>query len=147
MLSNTCKYAIRAVIYLALNKKDEKKIGIKEISNKLDIPTPFLGKILQTLAKSKLLLSTKGPNGGFCLAHSAKEITLLNIIEIIDGLDLFNECLIGLRTCSANSHNDIQCPIHKKYLPISNKIYNLFESETIYDLANEIKGLDEKIAL
>ena len=62
MLSNTSKYAIRAVIYLALFAGKEKKIGIKQISTDLSIPTPFLGKILQTLAKHKLLSSTKGPH-------------------------------------------------------------------------------------
>lgn len=64
MLSNTCKYAIRSVIYLALNAQDGKKIGIKKISEDLEIPTPFLGKILQSLARQKLLSSTKGPHGG-----------------------------------------------------------------------------------
>jgi Rrf2 family protein len=146
MLSNTCKYAIRAVIYLALNG-NENKIGIKEISKELEIPTPFLGKILQQLAKNKMLSSTKGPNGGFLLAKPATDITLLNIIEIIDGLDLFNECLIGMRTCSANAHDDVQCPIHHKYLPISNKLYDLFNTETIEMLADEIKASGGKIGL
>jgi DNA-binding IscR family transcriptional regulator len=49
MLSNTCKYAIRALIYLGKNSADGTKIGIKKISNDLGIPTPFLGKILQIL--------------------------------------------------------------------------------------------------
>ncbi len=147
MLSNTCKYAIRAVIYLALNSKDGKKIGIKEISKELSIPTPFLGKILQLLAKNKMLLSTKGPNGGFTLARPAKEISLLNIIEIIDGLDLFEDCLIGLSSCSASAHSDVQCPTHHKYLPISKQLYDLFNTETIEILANEIKASDGKIGL
>jgi Rrf2 family protein len=146
MLSNTCKYAIRAVIYLALNGI-ENKIGIKEISKELDIPTPFLGKILQQLAKHKMLSSTKGPNGGFVLAKPATEITLLHIIEIIDGLDLFNDCLIGMRTCSASAHNDVQCPTHHKYLPISKQLYELFNTETIQVLADEIKASGGKIAL
>lgn len=147
MLSNTCKYGIRAVIYLALNNEDNKKIGIKEISSELNIPTPFLGKILQLLAKNKILNSTKGPHGGFSLAKPASEISLLNIIEIIDGLDLFNECLIGLSTCSASAHDDVQCPIHHKYVPISNQIYNLFTNETIEKLANEIKASNGRISL
>ncbi len=146
MLSNTCKYAIRAVIYLALNG-NEKKIGIKEISKELEIPTPFLGKILQQLAKNKMLSSTKGPNGGFLLAKPATEITLLNIIEIIDGLDLFNECLIGLSTCSANAHNDVQCPTHHKFLPISKQLYKLFNTETIQMLSDEINASEGKIGL
>ena len=147
MLSNTCKYGIRAVIYLALNDGENKKIGIKEISKELDIPTPFLGKILQSLAKSKMLTSIKGPNGGFGLAKPASEISLLNIIEIIDGLDLFNDCLIGLRTCSASAHNDVQCPIHKKYAPISKQIFELFSTETIENLANDIEASGGKIGL
>ncbi len=146
MLSNTCKYAIRAVIYLALNG-NEKKIGIREISQELEIPTPFLGKILQQLAKHKMLASTKGPNGGFSLAKFATEITLLNIIEIIDGTDLFDECLIGLSTCSANAHNDVQCPTHHKFLPISKQLYNLFNTETIQMLADEISASGGKIGL
>ncbi|MCB2197331.1 MAG: Rrf2 family transcriptional regulator [Bacteroidetes bacterium] len=147
MLSNTCKYAIRGVIYLALNSKDEKKIGLKEVSKELDIPSPFLGKILQILAKNKLLISTKGPNGGFALAKSPQEITLLNIIEIIDGLDLFNNCVIGLRSCSANAKPDLQCPIHYKYVPINKQIYDLFNNETIYNLAKEIEASEGKIGL
>jgi len=147
MLSNTCKYGIRAVIYLALNCDKENKIGIKEISEELNIPTPFLGKILQMLAKNKMLTSTKGPNGGFCLRRPAKEITLLNIIEIIDGLSLFEDCLIGLSSCSVNSHNDVQCPTHRKFLPISNQIYELFNTETVQALADEIKKSNGKIGL
>lgn len=147
MLSNTCKYGIRAVIYIALNDGEEKKIGLKEISSELDIPSPFLGKILQILAKNKLLNSTKGPNGGFSLRKPAKEITLLNIVEVIDGLDLFTDCLIGLRTCSANAYNDVQCPIHRKYEPISKQIYDLFDYETIESLAKEIKASNGKISL
>ncbi len=147
MLSNTCKYAIRAVIYLALYTQEEKKIGLKEIAKELDMPSPFLGKILQTLAKNKLLKSTKGPNGGFILAKPAEEISLLNIIEIIDGLDLFNNCLIGLRTCSANAHSDVQCPIHYKYLPINKQLIDLFQNETIYSLAKQIEASDGKIGL
>ena len=147
MLSNTCKYAIRAVIYLALNEEDKRKIGIREISEELKLPTPFLGKILQTLSKNKMLLSTKGPNGGFALARSANDISLLDIIGIIDGMDLFNECLIGLSTCSANSHTDIHCPIHDKFLPISAQLHNLFKNETIGKLAKEMKASGGKIGL
>ena len=64
MLSNTCKYALRALIYLAKFSKEEKMIGIKKISEDLNLSSPFLGKILQNLVKQKLLVSTKGPNGG-----------------------------------------------------------------------------------
>jgi Rrf2 family protein len=144
MLSNTSKYAIRAAIYLALNGRNGEKIGIRKISEDLKIPSPFLAKILQVLAKRKLLSSTKGPNGGFCLVKDLKKITLYEIVTIIDGNDIFHKCLISLRTC----HEDnIPCPVHQKYVPIREEIIKLFKEQTIEDLANDIKIMDQVIAL
>lgn len=147
ILSNTCKYAIRATIYLALNEGEEKKIGIKKISEDLEIPTPFLGKILQNLVKFKILSSTKGPHGGFGLAKSENEITLLEIIEVIDGLDLFEECLIGLRSCNEKGHDVVPCPMHKKFRPISRQLHQLFKDETIGNLKEEIENAKGQIGI
>jgi Rrf2 family protein len=144
MLSNTSKYAIRAVIYLALNGKGESKIGIKQISKDLEIPTPFLGKILQSLAKHKLLLSTKGPHGGFGLGKSAYDIRLMDIVEVIDGLDSFNMCVLGLKSCTNNEQN---CPVHRKYGTIREQLKDLFLTENIGDLADHIKESNHAVAL
>lgn len=140
MLSNTCKYAIRAVIYLAINKGDEKKIGIKEISKELDIPTPFLGKILQSLAKHKLLTSTKGPHGGFGFARPVEEITLFDIVEIIDGCDLFENCLIGMHRCNSNENDALRCPVHDQFSDIRSKLFDLFKTETIAKIVSKMDG-------
>jgi Rrf2 family protein len=134
MLSNTSKYAIRAVIYLALNADEDKKIGIKQISKDLNIPTPFLGKILQTLAKQKLLSSTKGPHGGFGLGKPANEISLIDIVDIIDGQDVFNNCLIRLEDCNEKE----PCSMHDKYIEIRKNLMTLFQKEKISELVDEI---------
>jgi Rrf2 family transcriptional regulator, iron-sulfur cluster assembly transcription factor len=136
MLSSTCKYAIRAVIYLALHGKQNSKIGIIKISKDLEIPTPFLGKILQSLAKHKLLSSTKGPRGGFCLGKDPYEISIMDIVEIIDGLDCFSMCLLGLKSCTSGGQS---CPIHSKYGIIREQIKELFLSENVGQLADHIK--------
>jgi Rrf2 family iron-sulfur cluster assembly transcriptional regulator len=137
MLSNTCKYAIRAVIYLAVNAGEENKIGIRMISKDLNIPTPFLGKILQTLAKHKLLSSTKGPHGGFGLGRKAEEIKLIDIVDIIDGQDVFRQCLIRLQECNEKE----PCPVHYKYSEIRENLLNLFRNQSIGNLVDEfIKG-------
>lgn len=141
MLSNTSKYAIRAVIYLAFHAGEEKKIGIKQISKELGIPTPFLGKILQTLAKHKLLSSTKGPHGGFGLGKVANDIALIEIVDIIDGQDIFNKCMIRLEDC--NEENP--CSAHKKYGEIRDNLMTLFQKEKISDFVDEIK--DGKISI
>lgn len=146
MLSNTSKYALRAVIYLALKENGIVKIGIKQISKELEIPTPFLGKILQSLAKHKLLVSTKGPHGGFGLAKNAHEITLMNIVEIIDGLDSFNMCVLGLHPCSDKEDNH-HCPIHQNYAAVREQLKNLFETENVGELADRIKENNSSLVL
>ena len=147
ILSNTCKYAIRACIYLALNGEDGKKIGIKKISDDLDIPTPFLGKILQNLVRHKILDSTKGPHGGFGLAKDPQDIALLDIIRIIDGMDIFNECLIGLKSCNEYGHDVIPCPIHDQFRPISQQLYDLFQNETIGSLKEKLEKAEGEIGI
>lgn len=137
MLSNTCKYGIRAVIYLALENSD-KKIGIKQIAEDLDIPSPFLSKILQMLAKNKILTSTKGPHGGFGLGKSADKIKLIDIVKVIDGMDFFETCLIGMKSCT-DPESSIKCPIHNQYDPIRQETRMLFENTTILKLAESIE--------
>ena len=139
ILSNTCKYGIRAVIYLAMNAGDERKIGIKKISQDLDIPTPFLGKILQTLAKHKVLSSAKGPKGGFGLGREPDKISLLDIVLIIDGEDVFNTCLININDCKMQNKNKAPCPIHKEFAPIRNQINALFKKKTIGSIIDGMK--------
>jgi Rrf2 family protein len=144
MLSNTSKYAVRAVIYLALNGTKDTKIGIKQISKDLEIPTPFLGKILQSLAKHKLLASTKGPHGGFSLGKNPYDISLMDIVEIIDGLDSFDMCVLGLKTCTESHTN---CPVHSDYSTIREQLKRLFQSENIGILVEKIKTSETQIAI
>jgi Rrf2 family protein len=143
MLSNTSKYAIRAVIYLSLNTKEGMKIGIKQISKELNIPTPFLGKILQTLAKHKILASTKGPHGGFGLGKKADEIKLIDVVDIIDGQDIFKKCMIRLEDCSEIE----SCSMHSKYTEIRSQLCNLFQNRNISDLIQDIKEGNRKIII
>jgi len=146
MLSNTCKYAIRATIYLAIKDDGINKVGIKQISNDLNLPTPFLGKIMQTLAKQKLLASTKGPHGGFSLNKPADEIFLLDIVRIIDGLDIFQECMVGLKVCEKRGNQD-DCPFHKKSDTVRQQMFDLFEKQSIGDLAKGVKTVDDILGL
>lgn len=135
MLSNTCKYAIRAVVYLSVYATPEKKAGIREISDKLDIPTPFLGKILQSLARNKVLSSTKGPHGGFCLGRPAEEISLMDIVAIVDGTDIFETCLVRTTKCS----DEEPCGIHDSVTAVRKELKHFFLNQTIADLASEFR--------
>lgn len=143
MLSNTSKYAIRAIIYLELYASPSMKKGIKEIAAELDIPSPFLGKILQMLVKRQLLGSTKGPHGGFYLNRPAMDIPIMEIIEIIDGKDVFNDCAIRTSPCDRNK----PCSMHHKLAPYRGEIRRIFASETIADLVSEFREGKEGIRI
>jgi Rrf2 family transcriptional regulator, iron-sulfur cluster assembly transcription factor len=147
MLSNTCKYAIRAVLFLALNESENNKIGIKRISESLKMPSPFLGKILQVLARHKILSSTKGPHGGFSLSKKAEDITLLEIVKIIDGLDFFNTCIIGVKVCEGDTSRKDICPFHDKLDPLRDELFNQFRNLTIGTFKNDLAAYEGLISL
>lgn len=143
MLSTTSKYGIRAVIYIALYATPEKKCGLKEISGELGIPTPFLGKILQVLSRHHILDSNKGPNGGFSLKKPALDISVLEIVDIIDGTDSFKQCLIRTAPCSKES----PCSLHDKVAPYRKGLKSTLLTESIADLASEFRKGKKRIRI
>lgn len=143
MISNTSKYAIRALIYLELYSSPENKKGSKVIAEDLDIPTPFLGKILQVLVKHQMLGSTKGPHGGFFLKKPAIDITAIEIIEIMDGKNSFDMCAIRTSPCDPKN----PCSMHQKLAPIRKEMKLVFSTDTIADLVSEFREGKERIRL
>ncbi|MCF6348804.1 MAG: Rrf2 family transcriptional regulator [Flavobacteriaceae bacterium] len=143
MLSKSSAYAIRAVLYLSLYSNEERKCSPKEIADIINIPAPFLAKILQVLAKNRLISSTKGRNGGFYLTEKNRLNSLISIVDCIDGLDKFQECLLGLPICS----NVYPCPIHHAISPIRKKLIEELTFKTIDDLTQEIKDGNTYISL
>lgn len=135
MLSNSCKYAIRSVIYLALNSNANKKIGSKEVALKLNIPQPFLAKILQELTRKHLISSTKGPKGGFFLTDENLNNSVLDIVSCIDGLDAFNICFLGLHTCSSKK----PCSVHHIVGPFKDDVFDQLSNNTIAQFADDIR--------
>lgn len=134
MLSNSCRYGIRAVIYLASQPSSAGKTGIRKISNDLGLPTPFLAKILQQLAKQKILSSSKGPHGGFAILKDPQKITLLDIVNSIDGNDVFTNCVMHNGSCEGVKVDKKHCPLHEDYEKTRRDLIMLFTNKTINDL-------------
>jgi len=105
--SRSSEYAIRAFVHLA-QVPAGKYAMVKQIAAQEDIPTHFLAKILQQLARKGLLRSSKGPTGGFSLRVPADEIRLVDIVEALDGLSEYEKCASGLAECS----DDMPCALH-----------------------------------
>jgi Rrf2 family transcriptional regulator, iron-sulfur cluster assembly transcription factor len=147
MLSNTCKYALRALIYLSKYSKDDSRIGIKKISEDLKISSPFLGKILQNLVKQKLLVSTKGPNGGFSLGKRPEDISLRDIVVNVDGEEYFTNCLIGLHPCNQHDPNKPYCPVHFKYEELRQQTATFYKNTTLRDVSEDIEKFEDLVRL
>jgi Rrf2 family transcriptional regulator, iron-sulfur cluster assembly transcription factor len=145
MLSNTCKYAIRAMIYLANYSEGGKKIGIKNITDDLNIPPPFLGKILQRLARENILCSIKGPHGGFALGRKAEDISLYDIIVQVDGEDYFNNCIIRLEPCSCFTEEISTCPIHKRFSMVRTDLITFYKNTSLADIVDDFEISGEVI--
>lgn len=142
MLSSTCKYGIRAIVYIAGNSRKGEKIGIRRISEDLDLPMPFLAKILQVLVKRKILRSSKGPHGGFCLAREARDIHISEIARAIDGDDVFKRCVLHNNTCAGVNSTGGHCTLHHDYVKARNKIEKLFDTKTVLNLVNTARNSD-----
>lgn len=122
MLSESSKDSIRAVIYIALNREEKEFISIKEIANKLGLSFFFLSKNLLKLVKAGILESFRGPKGGVNLKKDPQDIKLIDIVAAIDGLSVFESCILGFRECSDKN----PCVIHQKWAEERQKIYDIF---------------------
>lgn len=143
MISNSSKYGIRAVVYIAGKTRNNENIGIRQISGDLDLPMPFLAKILQTLARQKILLSYKGPHGGFALARDASDILLIDVVEAIDGRDVFSRCILHNENCKSADFTKSPCTLHGDYVVLRQKIKTLFKERSILDLVQKAAQFDD----
>src|SRR5665647_2669954 len=130
MLSNTCKTAIKAVIYLS------SKFDTEENAEYINANEHTVGKILQTLVKQNVIKSLKGPSGGFYISKEQQKQPIINIVEAIDGKQIFKACGLGLSKCSS-SH---PCPIHHDYKEARDIIENLFRQKKVLDLCEPVNN-------
>lgn len=143
MLSNSSKYAIKAVLFLAIHSNEDSKIMVKDIAEPINVPQAYIAKLLQELAKQKLISSTRGPKGGFYLSKEDKDRNVMEIIEAIDGEAKLNSCLLSLAGCDSKN----PCPIHHlAYPPRTTLIQNL-KQKTINELALHVKSGASKLPL
>jgi Rrf2 family protein len=107
-ISQGAQYAISAVI--ALSKQPEgKTVSAADLAKPLNCPAAYLSQILSKLKPSGIIKSQRGLKGGVYLARLPQEITLLEVIEAIDGTEFFSRCFLGIEGCG---HIE-PCPFHE----------------------------------
>lgn len=135
ILSRACNYGIRALIYMVAKNGGQENTSIGEISEELDISFHFLTKTFQELNRANLLKSSRGPNGGVALTRPAADISMMEIILVIEGDDFFDTCLLGLPDCG----NGAPCPIHEVWKDKKDKMRLEFETTSLADLGVRVR--------
>lgn len=137
-ISKAAQYAIRALVFLAQRSASEASL-VRDIARHEAIPSPFLAKLVGQLAQANLVDTFKGPGGGIRLAVPPHKITVLQVIECVDGLNFFEGCFLGLSQC-----NEIEpCPMHNDWKVMRERLRKELSSTTLADLAVIINRRNE----
>ena len=134
MFSNSVEYAIRGLSELAV--RGDNRVMLDDLVSGTDLPREFMAKIFQKLVRANILRSAKGRGGGFELARPAHEVTLMTIVEAMDGPQVYDRCVVGLEKC----HDTMPCPQHDLYKPIRQRLKDYLITTTLADLASSLRA-------
>ncbi len=130
--SKTSEYAIRSLIYFA-DHPEKTRATVKAVSRETGVPQAYVAKIIQCLARNRILLPQRGPAGGYSLSVPPSKLTLLRVVQTLDDLSRssFSNCVMGLEKC--NDRNP--CPLHDIWKAARDRMLEKLGSSTISDIA------------
>ena len=129
-ITRQADYAIRSMVHLAELPMNG-RIATAAIAEAEGIPLPFLTKVISRLATAGLVTTSRGMGGGVSLAHPPEDITLLQVVEAVDGPILLNHCLLRSGACEREDH----CAAHDVWAEIQDRFVQELKSVTMKDLA------------
>lgn len=129
-ITRQADYAIRSMIHLAGLPLDG-RVATASISEAEGIPLPFLTKVISRLATAGLVTTSRGMGGGVSLARAPEEVTLLQVVEAVDGPILLNHCLLRAGACE----RELYCAAHEVWAEIQTRFVQELNSVTMHQLA------------
>ncbi len=129
MINKSSLLAIKALAQLA-QLPPEECAGAASIAKKIDAPPNYLGKILQALASTGLVVSQKGKGGGFKLGLSPRKISLFDIVSNVEDMDRWSMCFMGRKQCLDSS----PCCLHARWKLVREANVEFLKSIVLYDL-------------
>ncbi len=128
LVTREADYAVRTVLYLARNST--RTASVAEVARAMRIPKSFLAKIVQRLVRRHILVSMRGMKGGFMLAAKPSDISLLDILESIQGPTGINVCAIESGRCRLSA----TCSVHPVWVKIRKEVEQRLKKQTIAKL-------------
>ncbi len=141
MLSQKARYAIRAVLYLAIHSEDNRPLTIEALAKELELPHAFLAKVMKELVDKGFVHSIKGPHGGFYLSEAQQRKTLKQLITVLDGPHLFQGCIVGLPECDETQ----PCPLHSSVALFRKSLELQLSMQTIQVIAQLMKHTSMRV--
>ena len=132
--SSACAYAIRALSRLAIMRPDGYLL-LEDLCAGTDLPRHFVAKIFQDLVRRGLLSSAKGRGGGFALARKPDQITLLEIVSNVDGVEQLEHCVVGMDRCDDHQ----PCPQHDIWKGIRSQLRTFLKDTSLQTMAMTLK--------
>jgi Rrf2 family protein len=129
-LTRETEYALHALCVLAHRERGA-VVSVCEIANAGKLPASFLAKIFQKLARHGLLSSSRGAGKGYALAAPPEAISVLEIVEAIQGTDYLDQCMFWSAHCS----RDNPCILHDRWEAVRLQLRGLLEGTSLADLA------------
>ena len=123
-----CEYALRALQAMAAHP--DESVTVVELCTIAQVPEPFTRKMLQQLVRAGMLKSVRGPGGGFRFAKDPAEVSLMEVVTIIENGTRIDRCVLGSKDCDDTS----PCPLHYQWAPIKHAANQMLETKTIQDL-------------
>ncbi len=137
MFSKACEHGIKAMIYVATQSIDGKRVKIGDLAENTGTPEAYTSKILSLLTKHQIVQSLTGPSGGFIMDQQMmKETKISQIVYAIDGDNIYNGCALGLSECDQSQ----PCPLHESFLKIREDLKSMLENTSVFDLATKFKA-------
>jgi Rrf2 family iron-sulfur cluster assembly transcriptional regulator len=139
IFNNPTKYAIRAMTFLG-GRTSGRFVSIREISRATNISLPFLAKVINRLARRRLVTAKRGPGGGVMLSRPAGRITVSEIVDAMGSTRANKQCILGLSECS----DQAPCPVHDNWKGVRQVLLESLHTRTVTDL---VRSFEAKQAL
>ena len=140
-ISRRTDYGVRVILDLATHTARE-RASTQEIAERQNIPSPFLAKIVSQLSLAGLVTTYRGAGGGVTLARPAAEISLLQVIEALEGPIRLNRCLTEPDACPQNG----SCPVHDIWAKAQREMVHPLNYTTFDDLAISAQSRNPTLA-
>ncbi len=135
-LSQRADYAMRMMVDLACMSNDQ-RTTIGEIAQRQDVPEPFMAKIASQAAVAGLMVTQRGTGGGLALGQPADSITMLQIVEAIDGPLAFNRCTFEPSRCPRSN----KCAVHPIWEKAQQQVKELLSNTLLSEIAQAQSGI------